>query len=773
MNKLTAAVQGTIQKVMRTAIDLAPRTWLPGGNPDPLANKHGLIGKPVSRIDGSLKVSGTARFAAEVAFPDLLHASLVHSTIPRGRIATLDTGEAEAAPGVALVMTYRNAPLMKPPAMFGSSPDAAGPTNLPIMQDDAIRWNGHPIAVVLAETKEQADHAATLVRVTYQPGVAVTRFEDAKTHARAPGSILGEPALLETADAEAALRSSEIAVDLTYRTPFYNHNAIELHAATCVWADDHLTIHDASQLVTSTARTVADVFDIPRDKVRVISPYVGGGFGGKCLWWHQILAAAAAKLAGRPVRIMLSRESVYRMVGGRTTTEQRVALGAHADGTLSAVIHTGIAAMTTHNNCPEQFTFPARHMYAAPAIKVGQLVADMDMIANTFMRAPGESIGTFALETAIDELAEKVGLDPIEFRRRNDPAKDPTSGHEFSSRHLMKAYEMGAARFGWERRRAAPGSQREGEWMIGLGCASGTYPYYRMPGGSARLTLMADGRAIVAAAAHEMGMGTATVQTQICAERLGIPAEKVTFEYGDTRLPPSPVAGGSCQTASIGASVIAAHEKLVAELIRLAGNNSPLAGLSPSEVEGRDGGLVMRSDPSRHESYISILSRAARSEISIEAKAPQPLEMMRWSMHSTSAIFAEVWVNSITGEPRVKRMLGSFDCGRILNPKTARSQFRGGMIMGIGLALTEETMFDERTGRIVNASLAEYHVPVNLDVPAIDVVWTDIPDPHSPMGARGIGEIGITGTGAAIANAVYNATRRRVRELPITLDKLL
>jgi xanthine dehydrogenase YagR molybdenum-binding subunit len=491
------------------------------------------------------------------------------------------------------------------------------------------------------------------------------------------------------------------------------------------------------------------------------------------MWWHQVLGAAAAKLARRPVRMMLSRESVYRIVGGRTATEQRVALGAREDGKLTALIHIGVAAMTSHNACPEQFSFPARHMYAARTYKIAQKVANMDMLANTFMRAPGVSIGTFALETAIDELAEKLGLDPIELRRRNEPPKDPTSGHAFSSRHLMEAYRLGAEKFGWARRSSRPGERRKGEWLVGIGCASGTYPYYRMPGGSARITLTADGRANVGAAAHEMGMGTATVQQQICAERLGLPFEHVTFDYGDTRLPPSPFAGGSSQTASIGASVAAAHAKLIGELLRLAGTDSPLAGLWSDAVECRDGGLASRDDPSRHETYAAILARAHRPTLSVEANASLLLEMMRWSMHSTSAVFAEVWVNAVTGEPRVMRLLGSFDCGRILNPKTASSQFRGGMIMGIGLALTEETMFDKRSGRIMNRSLAEYHIPVHLDVPEIDVIWTDIPDPHAPMGARGIGEIGITGTGAAIANAVYNATGRRVRELPITLDELL
>ena len=525
--------------------------------------------------------------------------------------------------------------------------------------------------------------------------------------------------------------------------------------------------------MTATASTIADIFGLAHEKVRVVSPFVGGGFGGKCLWWHQILAAAAAKLAGRPVRIILSREGVYRMVGGRTTTEQRVALGATMDGELKALIHTGVAAMTSHNNCPEQFSFPARHIYRSRAIKVAQEVADMDMLANTFMRAPGESIGTFALESAIDELAEKLELDPIEFRRRNEPDKDPTSGHEFSSRNLMTAYEQGAKQFDWKNRNPVPRSRQEGEWLIGMGCASGTYPYYRMAGGSARITLHADGSAQIATAAHEMGMGTATAQTQVCAERLGLPIEQVDFEYGDTLLPPSPVAGGSCQTASIGAAVIAAHRKLVGELLRLAGNESPLSGLGVDEVESRDGGLVAREDSSRRESYVSILGRGGREALTVEADAPPPLEMMKWSMHSTSAIFAEVAVNAISGEPRVRRLLGSFDCGRIINAKTAASQFRGGMIMGLGLALTEETLFDPRMGRVMNPSLAEYHVPVHLDVPKIDVIWTDIADPHTPMGARGIGEIGITGTGAAIANAVYNATGKRVRSLPITLDKLL
>jgi xanthine dehydrogenase YagR molybdenum-binding subunit len=505
----------------------------------------------------------------------------------------------------------------------------------------------------------------------------------------------------------------------------------------------------------------------------VTSPFVGGGFGGKCLWQHQLLAAAASKLANRPVRMALSREGVYRVVGGRTNTEQRVAIGAQADGRFDALIHTGVVSMTHNNNVPEPFILPARSGYAAGSFKLSVEVAYMDMLANTFMRAPGEAVGTFALESAIDELAERLGIDPVELRARNEPEKDPTSGLPFSSRHIVEAYRAGAERFGWSRRNAKPGTRREGEWLVGMGVATATYPYYRMPGGAARIILTRDGQATVEIAAHEMGMGTATTHTMVAAERLGLGVEQVTVRYGDSALPGTVLAGGSQQTAAIGAAVIAAHRTLVVQLLKLAGNDSPLAGLSADEVGGHNGGLAKLDEPERFESYASILSRAQRDEISAQAEAAQPLETMHWSMHSHGAMFCEVKVNAITGEIRVSRFLGSFDCGRIINAKTAASQFRGGIIMGLGLALMEETQFDERSGRVVNASLAEYHVPVHLDVPEIDVIWTDIPDPHTPMGARGVGEIGITGVGAAVANAVYNATGKRVRHLPITLDKLL
>jgi xanthine dehydrogenase YagR molybdenum-binding subunit len=754
------------------AIATVPEGWTPASGSDPLARaQHGLIGAQVSRLDGPLKVRGEARFAAEYVMEGMVYAALRYSTVARGRITALDTAAAEAAAGVVLVMTHRNSPRMQPPPMFLTAPKAAGGANLPVMQDPSIHWNGEPVAIVLAETQEQADHAASLIEVTYESAPPRT-FEEARGHARTPDSLVGQPVEVLVGDAEAALIDAPHSVDLTYTTPRHNHNAIEPHAVTLAWDGDELIVHDASQGVKGHAWTFAQVFGIDEEQVHLTSPYVGGGFGGKTLWSHHLLGAAASKLAGRPVRVTLSREGVYRLVGGRTNTEQRVAIGADDDGQFKSLIHTGLSAMTPYNALAEQFTFPARHMYATETLKTDQQVVDMDMLANSFMRAPGESVGTFALESAIDELAVELDLDPIELRIRNEPDTDPSSGLRYSSRHIVEAWRAGAERFGWEPR-ARPGTRREGEWLIGTGCALGTYPYHRFPGGVARVTLDKTGHATIDVPAADMGMGTSTTQAILTADRFGLPLERVTIAYGDSSFPGNLLAGGSSQTASIAGAVIAVQRALVEQLLALGSDESPLAGLTADEVGGRDEGLCELADPSRWESYAEILGRAGRDEITVVASASDPEEMQAYSMHSFGAIFCQVRVNATTGETRVDRVLGSYDCGRIINAKTAASQFRGGIIMGLGLALMEDTNFDERTARIMNPSLAEYHVPVHMDVPAIELMWTDIPDPYAPAGARGIGEIGITGVAAAVANAVYNATGRRVRDLPITLDKLL
>ena len=761
------------QREPQEPVGVATRDWTPNDGPDPLIRaKHGLIGTPVSRLDGAFKVAGQARFSAEFTPDGMLYGALVHSTIATGRITEIDTAAAEAAAGVALVMTYRNAPRMPAPALFMTQPKAVAGSSLPIMQDDSIHWNGEPIAVVLADTQEQADHAASLLRVSYDSQAPQT-LDQAKADTEVPGNLAGEPAELEIGDAEAALAAAPYAVDQRYTTPRHSHNAIELHAVTLAWDGDDLYLHDASQSVTGTAWTIAQCFGIDETQVHVTSPYVGGGFGGKTLWSHHILAAAAARLAERPVRLTLSREGVYRIVGWRSPTEQRVAIGAQEDGRFEAIIHTGLSVRTDHNALGEPFTLPARHLYATGALKVAQRVAKMPTVANTFMRAPGEAVGSFGLESAIDELAELLGMDPVELRIRNEPETDPATGHPFSKRNLVKAYRDGAQRFGWAERPERPGSRRDGEWLVGMGCATAMFPYFRFGGAAARITLNRVGHATVEVPALEMGMGTVTTQSLITADRLGLPLERVSIAHGDSAFPGVMLAGGSAQTASVAGAILAAHRSLVTELLALADDDSPLAGLTIEEVGSRDGGLCEIADPQRWESYTSLLERAGRDELTVVASAADPNEREPRSMESTGAVFCEVRVNAVTGETRVERVVGSYDCGRILNPKTALSQFRGGIIMGLGLALMEETEFDERTARVMNPSLSEYHVPVHLDVPRIEVIWTDIPDPYSPMGARGIGEIGIVGVGAAVANAVYNATGRRVRDLPITLEKVM
>ncbi|PXA94275.1 xanthine dehydrogenase family protein molybdopterin-binding subunit, partial [Nostoc sp. 3335mG] len=430
--------QGLVMGALQKLVPLAPDRWIPGGVPDPLiARKHGLIGTPVSRLDGRLKVTGGAQFAAEFRFETMAYAALAHATIARGRITEIDSADAEAAPGVVLVMTHRNAPRMNTPPMFGTSLSAVGPDMIPILQDDQVHWNGQPIACVLAETQEQADHAASLLRFAYAEMPAVTTLAAAKAKGTEQGMFMGQPLRNEIGDAEAALATAAHKVDRRYTTPRHNHNPIEPHAATLAWIDGALVIHDASQMVAQQAATMAEVFGLKPDQVRLTSPYVGGGFGSKGLWEHQVIAAAAAKLAGRPVRIALSREGVYRVVGGRTLTEQRVAIGADGDGRFTALIHNGLSVMTPHNAMPEPFILGTRSAYAVPNIALNVEVARMQMLANTFMRAPGEAVGTFALESAIDELAAEMGIDPVALRILNEPDRDPTSGLPFSSRHIV------------------------------------------------------------------------------------------------------------------------------------------------------------------------------------------------------------------------------------------------------------------------------------------------------------------------------------------------
>jgi xanthine dehydrogenase YagR molybdenum-binding subunit len=740
---------------------------------------HRYVGRPLHRVDGEAKVTGKAVFTAELDLPGLAYAALVCSTIARGRVAAVDGTAAARVPGFVALLTHESMPRLERPEP-GMQAGGAGfaLSDLPYLQDDAVRWDGQPVAVVVADTLEDAEHAASLVSVTYEPADAAVSFEAELRHAVVPESVLGEPPEITIGDPDGELTRAAVKVDLTYRTPRYNHHAIEPHATVAWWDEEGaLTVYDTTQSVFRCKEALAQVFGIEGSKVRAIAAYVGGGFGGKAgLWSHTALCAAAAKVVRRPIKLALTREQVVRVVGGRTVSDQHVALGADRRGRLAALVHEGLTAATTHGRYPEQLTFPARHLYKTAALRVRQQVVNLDMVANTWMRAPGESIGTFALESALDELAHALELDPIELRRRNEPRKDPTEQMRFSRRNLVEAYRCGAEAFGWsERRRATPRTRRDGPWLLGAGVATAFYPYYRI-GAKARVRISADGTVTIFAPANEMGMGTATVQIQRAAERLGLPIERVSFEYGDSALLDTKImAGGSSQTVSVAAAVDAAIDKALRALLRLAKRqaDSPLQGLEYKDAVARDGGLYRADAPDRGESVTAILRRAGRDEIEVEAAAGEPKELEKYSMASYGAQFCEVRVHEHTGEIRVARWVGAFDCGRILNRKTAESQLRGGIVMGIGMALMEETLFDERRGRIMTRSLADYHVPVNLDVPNIEVLFLDEADERAAGGAHGIGELGITGAAAAIANAVFDATGTRVRELPITLDRLV
>ncbi len=764
--------------VMKSIVEAVAKI-LPDQERDPLLDRDGFLGKPLPRVDGELKVAGKARFTAEYEISGMAHAVLVYATIAKGKISKISTERAKQAGGVVEIFTYKNIPKMVAPPLVDIMDLKKGmaASDLPIMQDASVHWDGQPIAVVVAETLEQAEHAASLVEVEYKTDTPAVSFEGLRAKAFEPSDVMGEPAVVRIGSVEKGFEEAAVTVDHLYLTPRYNHNALEPHATIALWkSDSSLVVLECSQSVYTAARSLALIFKLDPEDVQVIAPYVGGGFGGKGgLWNYTPLCAAAAKALKRPVKLVLSREGVYRTVGGRTIAEQRIALGARQDGRLSAVLHSGLTATTGHGRYAEQCTFPTRHLYACPNILIEQKIVNLDTIANTWMRAPGESIGTFALESAMDELAYALHMDPIEVRRLNEPGKDPTKDTEFSSRLLTEAYRQGAEKFGWYGRNPEPRSKRDGKWLIGQGVATAYYPFFRFPA-KVKVCLFANGKAVVQTPAAEMGMGTATVQIQHAADRLGLPLEMVSFEYGDSNLADTPVmAGGSNQTATIFAAVQKGVEKVHRELLKLVhkDSDSPLADAKHEQLQALNGGLYQTGDKNSGQTYVEILRRAKRDSIEVETESGPPLELMKYSMASYGAQFCEVRVHAETGEVRVSRWLCSMDCGRVANPKTATSQLRGGIIMGLGMALMEETLFDERLGRIMNPSLSEYHVPVNLDVPDIDIHFLNIPDNHAPYGARGIGEIGITGVAAAIANAVYHATGKRVRELPITLDKLL
>jgi xanthine dehydrogenase YagR molybdenum-binding subunit len=693
-------------------------------------NLAGPIGLPLDRVDGRLKVTGKATYAFEYAAQGgAAYGVIVPAAIGKGRVLAVDVRDAQRAPGVQLVLTKDNAP---PQAPWGpvDLPDRFARAE-PALDTDEVRYFGFPVAFVVADTFEQATAAGALVGVRYASLPGEYDFRAAAPNAENPGRIGGDdPADSAVGDFESAFADAPVKIDATYVTPYQNPAAMEPHATMAVWEGERLTVWTSAQLTTSPQEGLARTFNIAKENVRVITPYVGGGFGGKLPFFvDSTLAAIGARLLGRPVKVAMTRPQVFNMTTHRSASEQRLRLGAERDGKLTAYGQDVLVECARFDHFAEPVCLAARMLYAAPNRLTRHRLAKLDLARSDSMRAPGDAIGLLALECAMDELADALGLDPVELRLRNDTSIDPEHKRPFASRHLAEALRAGAARFGWGKRAAKPASVRDGRWFIGLGVASAIRGDL-LRSASARARLESDGRLIVELAMTDIGTGSYTILTQIAAETMELPIDRVTVHLGDTRFPPTAGSGGSFGAATSGAAVLAACRKLKAGLA---------SGIT--EVEG----------------------------------SVTPAELDHAYSHAGfGAHFAEVAVDRDTGEVRVRRMLGVFAAGRILNPKTARSQMIGGMTWGIGSALIEENHVDPRYGSFVNQDLAGYHVAVNADAGAMEVVFLDEADPDgSPLGAKGTGELGICGAGAAVINAIHNAIGARIRDFPATPDKLL
>ena len=707
-----------------------------------------FIGQPVSRVDGRQKVTGRATYAAEFDVPGQAHGAIVRSTVANGRIASIDSGAAERAPGVIAVLTHRNAPRLPYRAHKGAVDPDFG-ERLHVLQDDRVSHQGQPIALVIADTLERAIHGATLVRVTYalETGTTdITRVEPVLPTREQADQPERRPSETRRGDPEGVLASAEVKVDQTYVIPRENHNPIEMHATIAAWDGDRLTLWDKTQWVHNTADEIAAVFGIPAQNIRVISPFVGGAFGsGLRTWPHVTLAALGARVTRRPVKVMLSRREMFYSVGYRPHTVQRVALGASRYGRLAAILHDAYQETSTYEEYSESLVNASRFLHSCPNVHTRHRIARLNVNTPTYMRAPGESSGVFAIESAMDELAAALNVDPVELRLRNEPELDEFKNLPFSSRSTKECYRIATERFGWSRRNPEPRSMRDGHWLIGWGMASATYPMNFAPA-SAMARLLPDGSAEVMSAASDMGPGTWTSMTQVAAETLGLPIERVNFRLGDTRLPRAPVHGGSMTMASVGSAVQAACRKAREAALARGGTNDLADAL-----------------------------RRLGQPVEAVADVKPGDEGQRFSMHAFGAVFVEVAVDPDLGQTRVRRIVGAYGAGRIVNPKMTRSQCIGGMIGGIGMALMEHAVVDSRNGRVPNANFAEYAVPVHADAPPLmDVAFVEEHDPHvNPLGVKGVGEIAMVGVAPAITNAIFHATGKRIRELPVTPDKVL
>ena len=742
---------------------------------EPAHVRHGSnIGQPLTRREGVLKVKGEARYAADNHLPGMLYAVLAVSSIARGRVTFLDVAAAKRHPGVVEVMTPAN----RPP--LADDPDAK--TNpfmfrLELLQNDEVRYANQSIAVVIAETLESATEGAALLSPRYE--VLPARIGLDSNESFVPPAVgVGHPAEVQHGDVEAGLTAATKRIEATYETPPQYHNPMEPHAIVVAWDGDTLSIDTPSQGMAMAQGRIAGLFGISPANIHIRSPYLGGGFGCKgLLSGPQILGILAAKLVGRPVKLVLRRDQMYGSVGHRAPTRQTMRIGTDSEGLLTAIDHHAKISTSSFDDFFEPAADASHTLYASPAIATTHEAVRVDTGTPLFMRAPGEATGSIVLESAIDEMAHACGMDPLVFRLKNYADVEPISDKPFSSKALRECYAQGAERFGWSRRKLAPRAMRdEAGMLVGWGMGTATFPALMFQG-QARAVVRRDGSGVMETGAHDMGQGAWTALAQIAADGLGLGLDQVEFRSGTSDLPDAGIAGGSAHTATVGMAIHNAGAAVIAKLADLATGDerSPLFGAGNAGVIARDGRLFRRDDETRSESYADILGRAGLGEIEARGSgAVDPVAQSNYAMHAHGAVFAEVKVDPDLGQIRVTRMVGAFAAGRVINPRMVRSQLFGGMIWGMSFALHEEAVTDHRSGRILNANLAEYHVPVNADVPSLDVLTIDEHDPHvNALGIKGVGEIGITGSAGAVANAVWHATGVRVRRFPIRIEELV
>jgi xanthine dehydrogenase YagR molybdenum-binding subunit len=714
-------------------------------------DSQGVVGKPLDRVDGRLKVTGGARYAYETQQDNVLYGFVVEASIGKGTIRSIGTRAAEKAPGVVLVLTHRNAPAQG----TGNHREAH-----PVLTGPQVTRYGQPVAFVVAESFEQARAAAYLVDVRYDRSSGNYALRNNLDEARIPKPTDAPAADSAVGDFAGAFASAPVKLDLTYTTPLQSHAMMEPHATLATWDGDRLILHTANQMLNQGQKVVATTLKIPVENVRLISPFIGGGFGGK-LWVNAdaILAAIAARQLQRPVKIALTRQQIFHVTTHRSNTIQRLRLGTDQNGRILAIGHDVYSGNYPSEQTYEGAALQTRTLYAGANRLTRHRLAPLDIPVASSMRAPGEAVGLMALECAMDELAEKLNLDPIELRVRNEPSEDPEKHIPYSSRHLIACMQEGARRFGWDKRNPTPGLVRDGRWLVGMGMAAATRGN-PLQLSKANVRLDPNGTATVRMAMTDIGTGTYTILAQIAAEMLGLPVERVRVELGDTNFPQAAGSGGSWGAGSSGSALFEACNALRERLARA-------AGMDPATARFADGSIVS-GEQSRE------LTDLVGSGIEADGEIQPGRNNKDFSQQSYGAHFAEVGVDVDTGEVRLRRMLGVFTAGRVLNAKTARSQAIGGMVFGVGAALHEGMTLDPRFGYFVNRDLAEYLVPVHADIPAIDAIFlAELDDESNPLKSKGIGELGICGAGASIANAVYNACGVRIRDYPITLDKLL